>query len=171
MRITSQAPLGVRTYALERLRCGLCGEVFTAALPQEASREKYDARAGAMIGLLKYGSGLPFNRLQGLQGDLEIPLPTSTQWDVVSTFAPLLNPAFEDLMREAAQGTILYNDDSTVKILTLMGELGIFFAEHAPGAGDDRRQLPGPCPPAVRGDSQSVSRRVWPHARSIEDRL
>ena len=71
VRITGQAPLGARTYALERLRCGLCGAVFTAALPREAGREKYDARAGAMIGLLKYGSGLPFNRLQGLQGNLE----------------------------------------------------------------------------------------------------
>ncbi len=79
MRITGHAQLGARTYALECLRCGLCGEVSTAAIPQEASREKYDARAGAMIGLLKYGSGLPFNRLQGLQGKLEILLPASTQ--------------------------------------------------------------------------------------------
>ena len=36
-----------------------------------------------MIGLLKYGSGLPFNRLEGLQGDLGVPLPASTQWDIV----------------------------------------------------------------------------------------
>ncbi|WP_157158884.1 IS66 family transposase [Gimesia maris] len=135
VRITGQAPLGARTYALERLRCGLCGAVFTAALPREAGREKYDARAGAMIGLLKYGSGLPFNRLQGLQGNLEIPLPASTQWDVVSTFAPLLNPAFEDLMREAAQGTILYNDDTTVKILTLMGERRIPFVDNPDRTG------------------------------------
>ena len=97
-----------------------------------------------MIGLLKYGSGLPFNRLQGLQGNLEIPLPASTQWDVVSTFAPLLNPAFEDLMREAAQGTILYNDDTTVKILTLMGERRIPFVDNP----DHHPPLRRTCAPA-----------------------
>ena len=36
-----------------------------------------------MIALLKYGSGMPFNRLEGLQGNLGIPLPASTQWDIV----------------------------------------------------------------------------------------
>ena len=75
-----------------------------------------------MIGLLKYGSGLPFNRLEGLQRNLEIPLPASTQWDVVHSFAPALAPAFEELIRQAAQGDVLYNDDTTVKILALMGE-------------------------------------------------
>ncbi|WP_417377940.1 hypothetical protein [Gimesia sp.] len=33
-------------------------------------------------------------------------------------------------MREAAQGTILYNDDTTVKILTLMGERRIPFVDN-----------------------------------------
>ena len=53
----------------------------------EAGPTKYDATAGSMIGLLKYGSGLPFNRLEGLQGDLGVPLPASTQWDVVEAVA------------------------------------------------------------------------------------
>jgi transposase len=122
VRITGQAPLGAKTYELERLRCGLCGTVFTAELPPEAGKQKYDAKAGAMIGLLKYGSGLPFNRLQGLQGNLEIPLPASTQWDVVSTFGFVLKPAYQELIRGAAQGDVVYNDDTTVKILALMGE-------------------------------------------------
>ena len=36
-----------------------------------------------MIGLLKYGMGMPFNRFEGLQGSVGIPLPASTQWDIV----------------------------------------------------------------------------------------
>jgi hypothetical protein len=75
-----------------------------------------------MIGLLKYGSGLPFNRLEGLQGHLEIPLPASTQWDIVHAVAEDLAPAFRELIRQAAQGDVLHNDDTTVKILELMGE-------------------------------------------------
>lgn len=121
VRITGQPPLTARIYQVQKLRCHLCGEVFTAAAPAEAGERKYDATAGSMIGLLKYGSGLPFNRLEGLQGHLEIPLPASTQWDIVQAVATVLAPAFDELIRQAAQGDVLHNDDTTVKILELMG--------------------------------------------------
>jgi transposase len=122
VRITGQPPLAATIYQLQRLRCHLCGQVFTATAPEEAGSQKYDASAGSMIGLLKYGSGLPFNRLEGLQGQLKIPLPASTQWDIVHAVAANLAPAFEELIRQAAQGEVLHNDDTTVKILELMGQ-------------------------------------------------
>ena len=122
VRIIGQPPLGATIYRLQKLRCHLCGQVFTAAAPEEAGDRKYDATAGGMIGLLKYGSGLPFNRLDGLQGDLGVPLPASTQWDIVQAVAAVLAPAFAELIRQAAQGEVLHNDDTTVKILELMGE-------------------------------------------------
>jgi transposase len=124
VRIIGQPPLGATVYELQKLRCHLCGEVFTAPAPVEAGEKKYDATAGSMIGLLKYGSGLPFNRLDGLQGNLEVPLPASTQWDIVRAVAANLAPAFEELIRQAAQGEVLHNDDTTVKILELMGPGG-----------------------------------------------
>ena len=124
VRITGQPPLGAKIYQLQKLRCQLCGQVFTAAAPAEAGSQKYDATAGSMIGLLKYGSGLPFNRLEGLQGNLDVPLPASTQWDIVQAVATNLTPAFDELIRQAAQGEVLHNDDTTVKILALMGEGG-----------------------------------------------
>lgn len=122
VRIVGQAPLQSRVYELQKLRCHLCGKVYTADPPAEAGSQKYDATAASMIALLKYGSGLPFNRLEGLQRNLEIPLPASTQWDVVHAFAPTIIPAFEELLRQAAQGEVLHNDDTTAKILELMGE-------------------------------------------------
>jgi transposase len=124
VRIIGQPPLTATIYQLQKLRCHLCGQVFTAAAPPEAGNAKYDATAGSMIGLLKYGSGLPFNRLEGLQGYLEIPLPASTQWDIVHAVAANLAPAFAELIRQAAQGDILHNDDTTVKILELMRQRG-----------------------------------------------
>jgi transposase len=124
VRITGQAPLAATIYQLQKLRCHLCGQVFTAAAPKETGNQKYDATAGSMIGLLKYGSGLPFNRLEGLQGYLEIPLPASTQWDIVQAVAANLAPAFDELIRQAAQGAVLHNDDTTVKILELMRQRG-----------------------------------------------
>jgi hypothetical protein len=75
-----------------------------------------------MIGLLKYGSGLPFNRLQRLQGNCEIPLAASTQWDIVYAAVSLIEPAYQELIRQAAQGEVLHNDDTSVKILELMGD-------------------------------------------------
>ena len=103
VRLTGQPPLTATIYQLQKLRCHLCGQVFTATAPPEAGQSKYDATAGSMIGLLKYGSGLPFNRLEGLQGHLEIPLPASTQWDIVHTIAEDFAPAFQELIRQAAQ--------------------------------------------------------------------
>ena len=122
VRIVGQAPLQARVYRLQRLRCHLCGKVFTAEAPQDAGARKYDATAASMIAVLKYGSGMPFNRLAGLQRNLEIPLPASTQWDVIAAFAPAVHPAFQELIRHAAQGDVLYNDDTTIKILEFMGK-------------------------------------------------
>lgn len=122
MRIIGQPPVSATIYRLEKLRCHLCGQVFTAPAPAEAGDRKYDATAASMIGLLKYGSGLPFNRLAGLQGSMNIPLPASTQWDIVEAVAEESAPAFEELVRQAAQGEVLHNDDTTVKILELMGK-------------------------------------------------
>ena len=145
VRIKGQAPLEAKIYELQKLRCNLCGQVFTAAEPAEAGSEKYDATAASMIGLLKYGSGLPFNRLEGLQGYLEIPLPASTQWEIVQATADTLTPAFRELIRQAAQGEVLHNDDTTVKILELMGEQGrqeaLADAEAAGKAGKPRTGL------------------------------
>ena len=122
VRFIGQAPLHATVYRMQKLRCHLCGKLFTAPVPAGVGDEKYDHTAASMIGLLKYGSGLPFNRLQRLQGNCEIPLAASTQWDIVHGAAPLITPAYEELIRQAGQGDVIYNDDTTVKILELMGE-------------------------------------------------
>src|SRR6516225_529423 len=137
VRITGQPPLTAKVYELQKLRCHLCGELFTAAAPAEAGEHKYDATAGSMIALLKYGSGLPFNRLEGLQGHLGVPLPASTQWDIVQAVATSLTPAFEELVRQAAQGEVLHNDDTTVKILELMARGREQALTDAEGEGTD----------------------------------
>ncbi len=122
IRVVGQAPLAATVYELEKLRCNLCGEVFTAEAPEGVGTEKYDATAASMIALLKYGSGFPFHRLERLQGSLEIPLPTSTQWEIVAETAEWIEPIYQELIHQAAQGEVLHNDDTTMKILALMGE-------------------------------------------------
>jgi transposase len=120
IRIKGQAPIGATVYELEKLRCNLCGEMFTAKAPEGVGEEKYDASSVSMVALLKYGCGFPFHRLEGLQESMEIPLPASTQWEMVSEKVPLLEPAYEELIRQAAQGEVLHNDDTTMKVLALM---------------------------------------------------
>jgi len=119
VRLRGQAPLGATVYELEKVRCGLCGAIFTAQAPPDIGSDKYDAESSSMIALLKYGSGLPFNRLARLQGSLGIPLPAVTQWEIVEDSADTLEPVFEQMIYQAAQGRLLHNDDTTMKVLEL----------------------------------------------------
>ena len=119
IRVVGQAPLAATVYELESLRCNLCGEVFEAEAPEGVGEKKYEESAAAMIGLLKYCSGVPFYRLAGLEASLGIPLPASTQWEIVAEAAELIRPVFEELICQAAQGEVLYNDDTVMKILAL----------------------------------------------------
>lgn len=122
VRVKGVAPIDATVYELERLRCNLCGEVFTAQAPQGIGEEKYDESAQAMIGLLRYGCGMPFNRLERLEEGLGIPLPSGTQWEVEAAAAEKMTPAYLELMRQGAQGKVLHNDDTTAKILELCGQ-------------------------------------------------
>ena len=123
IRITGRAPLGARAYELEKLRCHLCGEVFTAAVPEEAGKDKYDETAGSMVALLKYGTGLPFNRMEKLQESLGVPLPASTQWEIVEQTADKIHPVYSELIRQAAQSNLFFHDDTLMKILAHLKEI------------------------------------------------
>jgi hypothetical protein len=72
-----------------------------------------------MIALLKYGTGVPWNRSAGLQGSLGVPLPASTQWDIVHASARQIEGVFDELIRQAAQGEVLHNDDTSMTVLEL----------------------------------------------------
>jgi transposase len=122
VRMVGQAPLAAMVYELERLRCNTCGQVFTAEEPDGVGREKYDETASAMIAQLKYGSGIPFYRLESLEDQLGIPLPAATQWEIVEEAAEAIQPAHEELIRQAAQGGVLHNDDTGMRVLRLERE-------------------------------------------------
>lgn len=122
VRIVGQPPLAGTVYWLERLRCNGCGQVFTAQEPEGVGPEKFDETAGAMIAQLKYGSGTPFYRLQQLERQLGIPLPAATQWEIVQEVAELIKPARDELIRQAAQGKVLHNDDTSMKVLQMKRE-------------------------------------------------
>ena len=117
--VKGQAPIAATVYELEKLRCHLCGKVFTAAAPEGAGEKKYDKSAAAMMAVLRYGSGFPWNRLEGLEENLGIPLPAATQCQIMVETAVPLQPALEELMRQAARGEVAHNDDTSMRVLSL----------------------------------------------------
>jgi transposase len=132
VRITGVAPLGATVYERDRWRCNLCGEVFTAPSPPGVGEEKYDEQATSMVALLKYGTGLPFNRIEKLQAGMGIPLPAATQWELVRDGAKRIAPVHDELIRQAAHGEVVHNDDTTMKVLELTPE------QRAAAIGDNK---------------------------------
>ena len=49
IRVKGAAPLQATVYIREKLRCNLCGKIFTAPMPKNAGNKKYNASAIAMI--------------------------------------------------------------------------------------------------------------------------
>ena len=51
VRFVGQAPLQATVYRMQKLRCHVCGKVFTAPAPQDVGDQKYDHTAASMSGL------------------------------------------------------------------------------------------------------------------------
>jgi len=122
VKVVGQPPLAATVYKLRRLRCRLCDATFTAPMPEGAATPKYDPSCASMLAVLRYGSGMPFYRLQGLQDSLNVPLSDATQWDIVAKAVPGPRAAFDELIRQAAQAPLLHSDDTPAKILSLTAE-------------------------------------------------
>ena len=122
VRVRGVAPFQATVCELEKLRCNLCGVIFTAEPPRGVGTDKYDESVASLLAVLKYGTGLPFYRLDRLQESLGIPLPSSTQWDILEKAKGKIEPAYDELFRQGAQGEVIHNDDTTVRILELMGK-------------------------------------------------
>jgi len=113
------APLASATrYNIQKLRCGICEIVYTAPLPEGISDKKYDANFVAMLMINKYFMSVPLYRQDRLQNHLGIPLPASTQWDLMVAHKPMLKMLYKALALDAANGLALCYDDTSVKIMS-----------------------------------------------------
>ena len=121
IRVKGVSPFRATIYEQARWRCSLCDLIITAPVPDGVGPDKYDETVAALLGLLRYGVGLPHNRIEKLQMCFGIPLPVSTQWEIVLEAAGLLLPVYGELVRQAAQGKVLHNDDTPMRILNKKG--------------------------------------------------
>ncbi|MEM3170752.1 MAG: IS66 family transposase [Candidatus Nitrosotenuis sp.] len=122
MRLDGNALLSAVRYELEKLRCSACGQVFTAPLPVGAGTEKYSARARAVLALGRYYLGVPLYRLEGYQALVGVPVPDATQWDQLEHVGNCAYPLFKHFEQLAAQGEVIYQDDTPARILSLIAE-------------------------------------------------
>jgi transposase len=122
IRIDGNALLSAMRYELEKLRCSACGQIFTAPVPADAGEDKYSARARAVLAVSRYYLGLPFYRIEAYQAMLGGPVPDATQWDQIERVADCAYIVFAHLERLAAQGELIYQDDTAVRILALLME-------------------------------------------------
>lgn len=118
VRVTG-APLASATrYNLQKLRCAICEIIYTAPLPEGVSDKKYDANFIAMLMINKYFMSVPLYRQDRLQNHLGLPLPASTQWDLMVAYEPMLKALYGAIAQDAANGLALCYDDTSVKIMS-----------------------------------------------------
>lgn len=134
LRFCAQPVIKATAYVLEQLRCALCGKTFTASPPAEAGKEKYDGNVAPMLAVLRYGFGMPLNRIKDLQDMFGVPLPLGTQWEQVKACYDELSPVIAtELVKQAATGSVLHNDDTTGRVLELEKDIRARKAEAKPG--------------------------------------
>lgn len=122
MRLDGNALLSAVRYELEKLRCSACGQIFTASVPVTAGTEKYSARARAVLALARYYLGVPWYRLEQFQALVGVPVSDATQWDQVERVGDCTHAIFKYLEKLAAQGEVIFQDDTPGRILTLIEE-------------------------------------------------
>ena len=124
VRIVAQPLVKATRYILSVLRCNSCQATFTAAPPPEAGQEKYDNNVAPMIASARYGYGLPLNRLRDMLMAQGVPMPIGTQWELLSEYHEEMEPVIgTELLRQAANGTVMYNDDTPARILAVEKEI------------------------------------------------
>ena len=123
IRLTGQPSFAATMFALERLRCAVCGVLLTAPPPPAAGPDKYDPSVGVMLVLLRYGTGVPMYRTAKWQLYFGVPLPAGTQWELIVAVSQVVQPVYEALIDLAAQGEVLHNDDTHMRVQTLRRQI------------------------------------------------
>ena len=123
VRLVAQPIFQATIFELERWRCALCGALFTAPAPPEAGVNKYDPSVGLMLAILRYGAGQPMYRTDKWQNHFGVPLPASTQWELIDAASETPAVIYEALIDVAAQGSLFHNDDTPMRVLSLQKEI------------------------------------------------
>ena len=120
IRLRGNAPIEAELHQPESFRCGACGQIFNAEISADVGEEKADESANAVVAVFRYGLGIPHYRLAQIQRAMGVPLPASTQYEMVEMLWTQVMPVFQELLRQAADWPLLFVDDTPAKVLELM---------------------------------------------------
>jgi hypothetical protein len=123
LHLQAQPIISGQCLELEKLRCTTCGALFSATPPPEFSSQKYDPNVAPMLAVMRYSCGMPLYRFAQHQQDCGVPMPVGTQWELIHEHAQELLPVWEEFKRRAADGHLIFNDDTTARILSLEKEI------------------------------------------------
>lgn len=123
LQFDGASALNAKRYELEQLRCTHCAFTTTASPPDGVDLSvKYTPKAKATLAYLHYGMGLPYYRLARMQDMQGVPIAVSTQSELMAGMMGAIHGAFNHLVAYAAQSRLFYQDDTGVKIQTLLTE-------------------------------------------------
>src|SRR6266542_3407662 len=103
-------------------RCRGCGAVYEAPLPEGVRAKKWDETADAQIAIERHAKYTPSYRTARTQEMCGVALPESVQSERCREVADALEPIYERMKKEAAQGKVFHIDDTPVRILELVKE-------------------------------------------------
>ena len=117
LRITGAPPVQAAIHFAEQLRCGDCGYIVKADVPDEVKNTpKYDSYAKANMRIFKYELGIAYNHFEAYQKNFGVPLPASTQSDKIKEDDDVIEAIFLELETDAAEGNAVGFDDSKIKV-------------------------------------------------------
>src|SRR5262249_44863591 len=122
IQFTGQPAIQATQYEQEVVRCRECGAVYEAPLPEGVSPKKWDETADASIAIERHAKYTPSHRTAGMQEMCGIPLSESVQSERCREVADVVEPIYEQMKKEAANGKVFYIDDTPVRIMELVKE-------------------------------------------------
>ena len=117
IQITGSPTAQATRYNLQKLRCSVCEIIFTAPLPDGVEDVKYTVSLIAMLMIHKYFMSVPLYRQETLQNYLGVPLPASTQWELMADQENVLEALYHAFEQDAANGKGIAIDDTKARIL------------------------------------------------------
>lgn len=112
------AALQVVEHRVERKTCTCCGQVHTAAFPEQvAASVQYGPGVRALVGLLNVEHGLPVKRISQLFGDLYgHVLNEATVQDAVARLYEDLAPEEAHIHQQLSMASVAHFDESGVRV-------------------------------------------------------
>ena len=117
IQVTGSPTAQATRYNLQKLRCSVCEIIFTAPLPTGVEEVKYTVSLIAMLMIHKYFMSVPLYRQETLQNYLGVPLPASTQWELMAEQEDVLEALYHAFEKDAADGKGLAIDDTKARIM------------------------------------------------------